>query len=67
MTVPGIRAVKKVRSRWLGSGVAVDMVVTVDPEISAAEAHDISEVVETLIRDLFQVEDISIHIEPEPH
>ena len=67
MTVPGIRSVRQVRSRWLGTGVAVDMVVTVDAEISATEAHDISEVVETLIGDLFQVEDISIHIEPEPH
>ena len=65
MTVPGIRSVEQVRSRWLGSGVAVDMVVTVDPNISAAEAHDISEVAETLISDLFQVDDISIHIEPD--
>ena len=64
MTVPGVHSVKQVRSRWLGSGVAVDMVVTVDPEISAAEAHDISELVETLIGDLFQVDDISVHIEP---
>ena len=65
MAVPGIRSVEQVRSRWLGSGVAVDMVVTVDPDISAAEAHDISEVAETLISDLFQVDDISIHIEPD--
>lgn len=64
MTVPGVEAVKQVRSRWLGNGVAVDMVLTVDPTISAAEAHDISEVVENLIGDCFQVDDISIHIEP---
>ena len=65
MTVPGVRSVPQVRSRWLGNGVAVDMVVTVDPDISAADAHAISEVVETLIGDLFQVDDISIHIEPD--
>ena len=64
MTVPGVEAVKQVRSRWLGNGVAVDMVLTVDPTISATEAHDISEVVENLIGDCFQVDDISIHIEP---
>ncbi|MGR8948374.1 MAG: cation diffusion facilitator family transporter [Gammaproteobacteria bacterium] len=64
MTVPGVEAVRQVRSRYLGSGVAVDMVLTVDPSISATEAHDISEVVEKLIGDCFQVDDISIHIEP---
>ena len=64
MTVPGVLSVPQVRSRWLGTGVAVDMVVTVDPNISATEAHGISEVVETLIADLFQVDDISIHVEP---
>jgi cation diffusion facilitator family transporter len=64
MTVPGVRSVKQVRSRWLGSGVAVDMILTVDPSISATEAHDISDTVEGLIGDCFQVDDISIHIEP---
>lgn len=69
MTVPGVKSVKQVRSRWLGNGVAVDMILTVDPAISAADAHDISDVVENLIGDCFQVDDISIHIEPHesPH
>lgn len=65
MTVPGVKSVRQVRSRWLGSGVAVDMILTVDPAISAAEAHDISDTVEELIGDCFQVDDISIHIEPD--
>lgn len=65
MTVPGVKSVKQVRSRWLGSGVAVDMILTVDPRISATEAHDISDTVEELIGDCFQVDDISIHIEPD--
>lgn len=65
MTVPGVKSVRQVRSRWLGSGVAVDMILTVDPDISATEAHDISDTVEELIGDCFQVDDISIHIEPD--
>lgn len=65
MTVPGVKSVRQVRSRWLGSGVAVDMILTVDPDISATEAHDISDNVEELIGDCFQVDDISIHIEPD--
>ena len=30
-TVPGVKSVRRMRSRWLGSSRAVDMVVTVDP------------------------------------
>ncbi|MEM7466312.1 MAG: cation diffusion facilitator family transporter [Pseudomonadota bacterium] len=62
--VPGVQSVKVARSRWLGSGIAVDMVLTVDPSISAAEAHDISEAVESSLNEQYRVEDISIHIEP---
>ena len=63
-TVPGVRSVRRMRSRWLGSSRAVDMVVTVDPNLSTTEAHAISEQIESLIGECFQVDDISVHIEP---
>lgn len=63
--LPGVRKVERVRSRWVGSARVVDMVIVVDPEISTAEGHSIADSVETVLETEFQVDDISIHIEPD--
>ena len=63
-SVHGVESVKTVRSRWLGSNRAVDMVVTVDAQLSIAESHEIADQIESLIEQRFEVQDISIHIEP---
>jgi cation diffusion facilitator family transporter len=63
-TVPGVRAIERVRSRSLGKSSAVDLVITVDPELSTKEAHLIADRIEALIEHRFKVDDISIHIEP---
>lgn len=63
-SVTGVESVKTVRSRWLGQNRAVDMVITVDFALSIAESHDIADQIETLIGRKFDVQDISIHIEP---
>ncbi|MFT5182532.1 MAG: cation diffusion facilitator family transporter [Alphaproteobacteria bacterium] len=62
--VPGVRGVQRVRSRWIGSSRAVDMVIDVDAGLTTAEAHDITDAVETLLEERFDVRDISIHVEP---
>ncbi|MFT4580935.1 MAG: cation diffusion facilitator family transporter [Gammaproteobacteria bacterium] len=63
-SVGGVESVKSVRSRWLGSNRAVDMVITVDPELSIAESHEIADRIEKLIERRFDAQDISIHVEP---
>jgi cation diffusion facilitator family transporter len=63
-SVSGVQSVKTVRSRWLGQNRAVDMVITVDAELSIAESHEIADQIESLIERQFEVQDISIHVEP---
>jgi len=62
--VEGVWQVTKLRSRWIGAHRAVDMVIEVAPDLTTEQAHVISDVVEQLLEERFQVHDISIHIEP---
>ena len=64
-SVPGVRKVRRVRSRLIGSTRAVDMVVAIDPDISTTEAHAIADSLEKLLEERYKVEDVSIHIEPD--
>lgn len=63
--VAGVRSVTQVRSRWVGSRPAIDMIISVDPALSTTEAHDIANTIERLLEERFQARDISIHIEPQ--
>lgn len=60
----GVEEVTRLRSRWIGSNRAVDMVITVDPELTTKVSHNIANEIEKLLESKFQVDDISIHIEP---
>lgn len=62
--VAGIRQVSRVRSRWIGSDKAVDLVIEVDPLLSFEESHQIATDVELHLEQEFGVTDISIHVEP---
>lgn len=62
--VLGVRGVERVRSRWIGSSLAVDMVINVDAGLTTTEAHEITDAVEALLEENFDVKDISIHVEP---
>lgn len=62
--IEGVRAVPRVRSRWIGSARAVDLVIEVDAQLSTAEAHKITDQLEALLAERFDVHDISIHVEP---
>ena len=62
--VHGVRKVNSVRSRWIGSDKSVDLVISVDPELSTEDSHNIATNVELLIEEKYGVSDISIHVEP---
>ena len=62
--VAGVRSVDSIRSRWIGSRPAIDMVISVDSNLSTNEAHEIADAIEKLLQDRFQARDISIHVEP---
>jgi cation diffusion facilitator family transporter len=64
MNVAGIKEVGRIRSRWIGPEIAIDIVVSVDAELSTEESHRIADQVETVIEDQFNVGDAFVHIEP---
>jgi cation diffusion facilitator family transporter len=64
-SIPGVRRVYKIRSRWIGKTRAVDMVISVDPTLSTEESHAIADTIESQVENHFGVTDISIHVEPE--
>lgn len=63
--VPGIENVHNLRTRRIGNGIAVDMHVNMDGEISLNEAHSKATVAETTIKQKFGKNAIvTIHMEP---
>ena len=62
--VEGVLQVNRVRSRWIGSDMAVDVIISVDAKLSTDQSHKIATEIESLIEDKFGVLDVSIHVEP---
>ena len=62
--VEGIIDVPRVRSRWIGSERAVDVIVTVAASLPTIQSHAIADDVETLIEKEFDATDITVHVEP---
>lgn len=63
--VPGVRRVESVRSRWTGAGAAVDLTIAVEPTLPTRDAHRISDEIEASIAEHFDIDDVTVHIEPD--
>lgn len=67
MGLDGIRDVHRIRTRSLGCGMAVDLHVLVDGNLSVREGHDIASAVQRLLLDgTGDVRDVVVHVEPAP-
>ncbi len=64
MTVQGVKAAGRIRSRWIGSDIAIDIIISVDAELTTEESHRIADELEVLIEKQFNVGDAFIHVEP---
>ncbi|MCS7097998.1 MAG: cation diffusion facilitator family transporter [Candidatus Methanomethyliaceae archaeon] len=62
--IHGVKGVKGLRLRRMGSKIAGDITIIVDSKISVKEANKISKEVEKIAEDLFNIEDILVKIEP---
>ncbi len=62
--VAGVEETRRVRSRQGGSGPTIDLVVSVDPDLSTADSHAIADEIERVISEKFSVTDVTVHIEP---
>jgi cation diffusion facilitator family transporter len=62
--IPGVENVYNIRSRRIGKDCAVDLVISVDPNLSTEQAHEITDSIEAMLEQKFGVKDASIHVEP---
>jgi cation diffusion facilitator family transporter len=66
VSVHGVRELHMLRTRRSGSDALVDVHLLVDPTLSVSEGHQIGEKVrQTLIDDIEDVADVTVHIDPE--
>ncbi len=64
-TVEGVRDVHKVRTRYIGSQMQVDLHCLVDPDLTVRDGHDIAtRVKHRLLSEGPDIEDSVVHIEP---
>ncbi len=62
--VSGVHETRRVRSRQGGSGPVIELVVSVDPNLSTADSHAIADEIERVISEKFAVNDVTVHVEP---
>jgi len=62
--IDGLRQVRRIRSRWIGADKSIDLIVSVDPQLSTEESHEIASTIEQRIEEKYGITDISIHVEP---
>lgn len=66
LNVHGVDALHILRTRCMGADAFVDVHIQVDPQLSLSEAHHISETVRSrLIKEIDEVADVMVHIDPE--
>lgn len=66
LAVDGVKTLHILRTRRMGADALVDVHIQVEPELSVSEGHQISEFVrQRVIRDIDEVADVMVHIDPE--
>ena len=66
LEVQGVKALHVLRTRRMGGEALVDVHIQVNPNLSVSEGHHISEQVrERVIKDIDEVADVMVHIDPE--
>ncbi len=66
LSVPGVRSVRNLRMRHVGSLIAVEVHLGLDPEMSVFESHDLAtEVKRFVLEKDSRIFDVLVHVEPE--
>ena len=66
LQVEGVNAMHRLRTRRMGRNVLVDVHILVNPRLSVSEGHHIADHVEqTLYKQIKDVTDVTVHIDPE--
>lgn len=65
-SVDGVDNVHNLKTRRIGHDISIDTHIVVNPEMSVAEAHDITELIEHALRQEYgESTQVSIHVEPD--
>ncbi|MFK2825702.1 cation diffusion facilitator family transporter [Bacillus sp. B190/17] len=62
--VPDVQQVCSVKARMHGNFTLVDVTITVDPHLNVVESHLITEHIEEILLEKYNIQDAVIHIEP---
>ncbi|OKP66523.1 transporter [Paenibacillus helianthi] len=62
--IEGVESIKDIKARIHGNNVLVDTTVLVDSNLNVVQSHDITEKIEDQLKDLHQVANVLVHIEP---
>ncbi len=66
LNIYGVKELHMLRSRRMGHMALVDLHILVAPRLSVSEGHQISEAVEMALIDQFEeIQDVTVHIDPE--
>jgi cation diffusion facilitator family transporter len=66
LSIDDVRQLHMLRSRRMGHNALVDVHIQVSPRLSVSEGHHISEAVEDTLIDRFdEINDVTVHIDPE--
>ncbi len=64
MLIPGVVDVERMRSRYDGWGILVDVTVIVDAAMTTEASHQVADDVEKTLAEQFRASDIVVHVEP---
>lgn len=65
-SVPDVRSIHQLRTRMHGNSIFLDLHIIVDPFISVSEGHHIGEEVHSqLLKNIKNLNDVTVHIDPE--
>ena len=66
LDTPAVRSTHAIRSRYVGSGLQVDLHIQVDPEMSVLDGHEVARSVRRRLTEQGpDVTDVIVHIEPD--
>lgn len=59
-----VQAVKSIKGRSYGANIYLDITVTMKPELTVKESHDVADQIEELLQKEFHVFETDVHVEP---
>lgn len=63
--LPQIKSIESIKARMYGTNIYVDVTILVDAKMTVQEGHDVTEIIEELLYEDFDVMHTDVHVEPD--